>query len=82
MESSGPFQDQPWRTCFGTEWRDSNGFLRTMVITIHKLNTGGFTFLAFLSESEMLHLGGTSYIYISMYFDSSNTFLPLIMVDN
>jgi hypothetical protein len=25
---------------------------------MHKLNTGSFTFLGFLSESEILHLGG------------------------
>jgi hypothetical protein len=40
MKSSGTSRDQPWRTCFDTGWRDSNGFLRTMVITIHKLNPG------------------------------------------
>jgi hypothetical protein len=38
-----------------------DGFFRTMVITIHKLHTGWFTFLGFLSESEILHLGGTPY---------------------
>jgi hypothetical protein len=40
MKSSGPSRDQPWRTCFGTGWRDSNGFLRSMVTTVYKLNTG------------------------------------------
>jgi hypothetical protein len=38
MKSSGPSRDQPWKTCFDTGWRDPNGFLRTMVATIHKLN--------------------------------------------
>jgi hypothetical protein len=65
MKSSWLSRDQPWRTCFGTGSRDSNGFLRTMVTTIHKLNIGRFTFLGFLSESEMLHLGGTSYTWWS-----------------
>jgi hypothetical protein len=63
MKSSGPSRDQPWRKCFGTGWRDSNEFLRTLVITIHKLNPGWFPLPGFLSESEMLHLGGTPYIY-------------------
>jgi hypothetical protein len=40
MKSSEPSRDQPWRTCFGTGWRSSNGFRRTMVATIQKLNTG------------------------------------------
>jgi hypothetical protein len=40
MKSSGPSLDQSWRTCFSTGWRDSNNFLRTMVTTIHTLNTG------------------------------------------
>jgi transposase len=31
MKSSEPSSDQPWRTCFGTGWRDLNGLLRTMV---------------------------------------------------
>jgi hypothetical protein len=39
-KSSGPSRDQPWRTCFDTGWRDSNGFLRTIVTTGHTLNTG------------------------------------------
>jgi hypothetical protein len=39
MKSSGPSRDQSGRTCFSTGWRDSNGFLRTMVTPIHKLNT-------------------------------------------
>jgi hypothetical protein len=61
MKSSGPSRDQPWRACFGIRWRRSNGFLRTMVTTIHKLNTGWLAFLRFLSESEMRSLGGTPY---------------------
>jgi hypothetical protein len=40
MKSSRPAGDQPWRTCFGTVWRDSNWFVRTMATTIHKPNTG------------------------------------------
>jgi hypothetical protein len=40
MKSSGPSRDQPWRACFGTGPRDSNGLLRIMVTIIHKLNTG------------------------------------------
>jgi hypothetical protein len=40
MKLSGPSRDQPWRTFLGTEWRDSNGFLRIMMTSIHKLNTG------------------------------------------
>jgi hypothetical protein len=53
-------------TCFRTGWRDSNGFFRTMVTTIHKLNTGGFNALGFLSDSEMLHLGGTPYTIVAL----------------
>jgi hypothetical protein len=63
VKSLEPSRDQPWKTCSGTGWRDSNGFPRTMVTTLHKLNSGGFTFLGFFSESEMLHLGGTPYKY-------------------
>jgi hypothetical protein len=40
VKSSGLSRDQSWSTCFGTGWRDSNGFLRTMVTAIYKLNTG------------------------------------------
>jgi hypothetical protein len=40
MKSSRTSRNQPWRTCFGTGWRDWNGFLRIMVTTIHQLNTG------------------------------------------
>jgi hypothetical protein len=40
MKSTESSRDQPWRTCFSTEWRDPNEFLRTMMIVIHKLNTG------------------------------------------
>jgi hypothetical protein len=58
MKLSVLSSDKSWRTCFGTGYRDSNGFLKTMVTTIHKLNNGGFTFLGFVPESEMLHLGG------------------------
>jgi hypothetical protein len=64
MKFPGPSLGQPWRTCFGTGWRDSNGFLRTMVTTIHKLNTGWFAFLGFLSEGEVLHRGRTTYILV------------------
>jgi hypothetical protein len=39
MKSSGSSDDQPWKSCFGTEWRHSNEFLRIAVATIHKLNT-------------------------------------------
>jgi hypothetical protein len=68
MKSSGPSRDQPWRMCFGTGWRDSNGFLRTTVTTIHKLNSGWFNFLGFLSESEMLDFGGTPYhLHLRLY---------------
>jgi hypothetical protein len=65
MKSSGPSRDHPWRTCFGTGWRDPNEFLKTIITIIHKLNIGSFTFLGFLSKSEMLHLGGTPSILIS-----------------
>jgi hypothetical protein len=34
-----------------------------MVVLMNKPNTGRFPFLGFLSESEMLHLGGTLYNY-------------------
>jgi hypothetical protein len=54
MKSLGPSRGQPWKTCFGTGWRDANRFLRIMVTTMHKRNTGWFTFLGFVSESEML----------------------------
>jgi hypothetical protein len=40
MKLSGPSGDRPWRTCFGTGWRDLNRFLSIMVTTIHNLNTG------------------------------------------
>jgi hypothetical protein len=40
MKSSELSRDQPWRMCFGTGGRDPNGFVRTMVTAIHKLNTG------------------------------------------
>jgi hypothetical protein len=40
MKWSGPSRDQPWKTCFGTGWRDSNESLRTIVTTLHKLDTG------------------------------------------
>jgi hypothetical protein len=45
-----------------------NRFLSIMVTTIHNLNTGWFTFLEFLSESEMLHLGGIPYMFVSFCF--------------
>jgi hypothetical protein len=40
-------------------WRDWHGCLRTMVITIHKLPVGSFTFLQCLSGTELLNLSGT-----------------------
>jgi hypothetical protein len=40
MISPGPSRDQPWRTCFGTGSRDSNWFLRTMVIAINQPGFG------------------------------------------
>jgi hypothetical protein len=40
MKLSGPFRDKVWRTYFGTGRRESNWFLRIMVITIHNLKTG------------------------------------------
>jgi hypothetical protein len=45
-----------WLTCLSTGWRDWNGCLRTMVITIHKLPVGPFTFLQCLSGTELLNL--------------------------
>jgi hypothetical protein len=39
-EIAGASRDQFWKTCFGIRWRDSNRFLREMVTTIHKPNTG------------------------------------------
>jgi hypothetical protein len=44
-----------------TGWRDWNGCLRTMVITIHKLRVASFTFLQCLSGTELLNLSGTPY---------------------
>jgi hypothetical protein len=38
IKSSEPSGDQPWRTRFGTGWRDS--FLRTLATIIHRQNTG------------------------------------------
>jgi hypothetical protein len=63
MKSSGSSRDRPWKTCFGTGSRDLNGFLRTLVTTIDTRSTGWFTFLGFLSESEMPRLSGTLYRY-------------------
>jgi hypothetical protein len=34
-----------WLPCLSTGWRDWNEYLRAMVITIHKLPAGPFTFL-------------------------------------
>jgi hypothetical protein len=65
MKSSGPSRDQPWKTCFDTGWRGPNGFLRTVLTTIHTLNNNWFTFLGFLSKSEMPPLGGTPYITLT-----------------
>jgi hypothetical protein len=38
-----------------------NGCLRTMVITIHKVPVGSFTFLQCLSGTELRNLSGTTY---------------------
>jgi hypothetical protein len=38
-----------------------------MVTTIRELNIDWFTFCGLLSESEMLHLGGTPYILCVIY---------------
>jgi hypothetical protein len=40
MKSSGTSRNQPWKTCFGTGWRDSNEFPRRMVSAIQKVNIG------------------------------------------
>jgi hypothetical protein len=42
--------------------RDWNGCLRTILITIHKLPVGSFTFLQCLLGSELLNLSGAPYI--------------------
>jgi hypothetical protein len=34
-----------WLPCLNTGWRDWNGCLKPMVIIIHKLPVGSFTFL-------------------------------------
>jgi hypothetical protein len=52
-----------WLPCLSTGWRDWNGCLRTIVITIHKPPVGSFTFLQCLSGTELLHLSETPYIY-------------------
>jgi hypothetical protein len=44
-----------------------------MVITIHMRNTGWFAFLGFLSESEMLHLGGMHYSSNCERYDATLT---------
>jgi hypothetical protein len=51
-----------WLPCLSTGRRDRNGYLRTMVITIHKLPVGSFTFLQCLLETEPRNLSGTAYI--------------------
>jgi hypothetical protein len=51
-----------WLPCLSTGWRDWNGCLRAMVITIHKLPAGSFTFLQCLSWTELLNLSGTPYV--------------------
>jgi transposase len=40
QEIVGTSRNQPWKMCFGAGWRDPNGFLRTMVTTTYRLNTG------------------------------------------
>jgi hypothetical protein len=47
---------------FSTGLRDWNECLRTMVITIHKLPVGSFTFLQCLSGTKLLNLSGRPYI--------------------
>jgi hypothetical protein len=47
--------------CLSSGWRDWNGCLRTMVIIIHKLPVGWFTFLQCLSGTNLLNLSGTPY---------------------
>jgi hypothetical protein len=42
-----------------TGWRDWNGCVRTMVIPIHKLPVGSFTFFQCLTGTELLNLSGT-----------------------
>jgi hypothetical protein len=55
-----------------TGWRDWNGCLRIMVITIHKLPVGSFTFLQYLSVTELLNLSGTPYISFIISFKMPN----------
>jgi hypothetical protein len=51
-----------WLPCLSTGRRDCNGRLRTIVITIHKLPVGSFTFPQCLSGTKLLNLSGTPYI--------------------
>jgi hypothetical protein len=51
-----------WLPCLSTRWRGRNRCLKTMVIAIHKLSVGSFTFLQCLSGTELLNLSGTPYI--------------------
>jgi hypothetical protein len=51
-----------WLPCLSTGWRDCNGYLITMVITIYKLLVGLFTFLQCLLGTELLNLSETPYI--------------------
>jgi hypothetical protein len=47
------------RICSGsssTGWRDSNGFLRIIVIIVHKMNIHQFRFPHLFSVAEMLSL--------------------------
>jgi hypothetical protein len=53
-----------WLLCLSTGWRNWNGCLRTMVITIHKLPVSSFTFLQCLSGTELLNLSATPYIHV------------------
>jgi hypothetical protein len=48
--------------CLNSGWRDWNGCLRTMVITIYKLPVGSFAFFQCRSGTELLNLSGTPYI--------------------
>jgi hypothetical protein len=69
-----------WLPCLSTGWRDWNRCLRTMVIIIHKLPVGPFTFLQCLSGTELLNLSGTPYIlFQSTQAEKNNCIYPLLM---
>jgi hypothetical protein len=61
-----------WLPCLSTGWRDWNGCLRTMVITIYRLPVGSFTFLQCLSGTELLNLNGTPYTSLDLLGPSWN----------